>query len=185
MRLNAFRISKTRVSCLGTSWRRNELITLTLPKSGVARTVCYVNCLVQTTANTKTCLPTNNYGEHRKAPFNLFSATTTVNKRKVPKKERKSTAKSKSRHFFLWTTTNRKNGLNFMFAYGKLQKRCLFFVGAYGELEKKRLKKRTPPAKKKAATKKIARVEKCCAPKIACCAARNHPRGGCCAKRLF
>ena len=66
VRLNAFRISKTRVSCLGTSWRRNELITLTLPKSGVARTVCYVNCFVQPTANTKTCLPTNNYGEHEK-----------------------------------------------------------------------------------------------------------------------
>ena len=30
-----------------------ELITLTLPKSGVARTVCYVDCFVQLTTNTK------------------------------------------------------------------------------------------------------------------------------------
>ena len=43
---------------LGMSWRRNELITLTVPKSGVARTVCYVNCFVQHMANIKTYLPT-------------------------------------------------------------------------------------------------------------------------------
>ena len=53
VRLNASRTSKRRESCLGMSWRINELITLTLPKSGVARTVCYVNCFVQPTANTK------------------------------------------------------------------------------------------------------------------------------------
>ena len=47
VRLNAFRSSKRRVSCLGMSWRRNELIALTLPNSGVARTVCYVICFVQ------------------------------------------------------------------------------------------------------------------------------------------
>ena len=33
--------------------------------------------------------------------------------------------------------------------------------------------------------KKTRENEKCCAPKTACCAARNQPRGGCCAKRLF
>ena len=39
LQLNASRTSKRRVSgCLGMSWRRNELMTLTLPKSGVART---------------------------------------------------------------------------------------------------------------------------------------------------
>ena len=31
----------------------------------------------------------------------------------------------------------------------------------------------------------VAHGEKCRAPKIACCAARNQPRGGCCAKRPF
>ena len=48
--------------------------------------LCYVNCFcfVQPTATTKTCLPINNYGEHRKAPFNLFSAT--ANRRKCLKK---------------------------------------------------------------------------------------------------
>ena len=51
--LIASRTSKRRVSCLGMSWRRNELITLTLPKSGVVRTVCYVNGFVQPTANTR------------------------------------------------------------------------------------------------------------------------------------
>ena len=51
--LNASRTSKRCVSCLGMSWRRNELITLTLPKSGVVRTVCYVNGFVQPTANTR------------------------------------------------------------------------------------------------------------------------------------
>ena len=60
VRLHSSRTSKRRVSCLGMSWRRNELITLTLPKSGVARTVCYVDCFVQPTANTTTCLPINN-----------------------------------------------------------------------------------------------------------------------------
>ena len=69
---NASRTSKRRVSCIGMSWRRIELITLTLPKSGVARTVCYVNCFVQPMANTKTCLAINNSGEYRKAPFNFF-----------------------------------------------------------------------------------------------------------------
>ena len=58
-RLNASRTSKRRVLCLGMSWRRNELIKITLADSGVARTVCmlvvYVNCFVQPTANTKTC----------------------------------------------------------------------------------------------------------------------------------
>ena len=44
VRLHSSRTSKRRVSRLGMSWRRNELITLTLPKSGVARTLCYVNC---------------------------------------------------------------------------------------------------------------------------------------------
>ena len=60
VRLHSSRTSKRRVSRLGMSWRRNELITLTLPKSGVARTVCYVDCFVQPTANTTTCLPINN-----------------------------------------------------------------------------------------------------------------------------
>ena len=84
---NASRTSERRVSCLGMSWRRNKLITVTLPKSRVARTVCYVNCFVQTTANTKTCLPINNHGEYRKSPFNLFSA---------PANRRKSLHKRKS-----------------------------------------------------------------------------------------
>ena len=39
-------LEKACVSCLGMSWRRNELITLTLPKSGVARTVCYNTLIV-------------------------------------------------------------------------------------------------------------------------------------------
>ena len=85
-RLNASRTSKRHASCLGMSWRRNELIPLTLPKSGVARTVCYVNYFVQPMANTKMCLPINNYGKHRKAPFNVFSAT--ANRRKCLKKSK-------------------------------------------------------------------------------------------------
>ena len=52
VRLNASRTSKRCVSCFGMSCRRNELITFTLLlKSGVARTVCYVNCFL--TANTE------------------------------------------------------------------------------------------------------------------------------------
>ena len=93
VRLNASRTSKRRVSYLGMSWRRNELITLTLPKSGVARTVCYVNCFVQPKANTKTYLPINNYGEYRKAPFSLFSAT--ANRRKCLKKSKSLRRKAK------------------------------------------------------------------------------------------
>ena len=57
VRLNASRTWKRRISCLGMSWRRNELIKITLADSGVARTVCmlvvYVNCFVQPTANSK------------------------------------------------------------------------------------------------------------------------------------
>ena len=111
VRLNTRRTSKRRVSYLGMSWRRNELITLTLLKLGVARTVCNVinNCF-QLTANTKTCLlipliPINNYGEYRTAPFNLFSAAT--NGRKCLKKS-KSLRRIARANFFLSTRANRK-----------------------------------------------------------------------------
>ena len=119
VRPNAFLTSKKRVSCLG---RRNELITITLPNSGVARTVCYVVCFVQPTANTKTCLPINNYGEYRKFLFDLFSAT--ANRRKCLKNG-KFTANTKRRHFF-FDSANSKIGLNF-YRLRRIAKNIYFF----------------------------------------------------------
>ena len=94
VRLNASRTSKRRVSCLGTSSRRNGLITLTLLKSGIACEVYYASCFVQPMANTKTCLPIHNYGEYRKAPFFCFRQRRIE---QVHKKELKPTANSKRR----------------------------------------------------------------------------------------
>ena len=85
---------------------------------------------VQPTANTQTCLPISNYGEYRKAPFNLFSAT--ANRRQCLKKNKSLRRTAKGANLFLSTTANRKIGLFFFFAYGELEKRCPFLF-AYGE----------------------------------------------------
>ena len=185
VRLNASRTSKTRVSRLGTFWRRNELTTLTLPKSGVARTVCYVNRFVQPAANTKTCLPINNYGECRKAPFNLFSAT--ANRRKRLNKSKSLLRIAKGGKIFFSIPANRKVGLIFFFAYGEMQQKVLCF---FTRLRRIRTNTPSPPPsyygeKNRPQQIKNACGEKCCTPKIVCCAARNQPRGGCCAGRLF
>ena len=64
--------------------RADHTHTPRLPKSGVARKVCYHTLIVFSLWRIpKTCLPTNKSGEYLKQPFNLFSA----NGKKVPKKE--------------------------------------------------------------------------------------------------
>ena len=166
------------------SWRRNELITVSLPKPRVARTVCYVNCFVQPTANTKTCLPKNNHGEYRKSPFNLFSAQ--ANRRNCLKK-RKSLRRIPKRAIYIFPTRRigqsaffssrlrlirHRDAHHFFLPMANLIQRCQHFLVAYGE-KKGRNKKKRPAAKK------------CWAPKIACCAKGNQPCGDCFVKRLF
>ena len=128
VRLYASRTSTKRVSCLGMSWRRNELIALTLPKSGVARTTCYVNCFVQPTANTETCLRINHSGEYRKAPFNWFSAT--ANRRKCLKKSKSLRRIAKGAKLFLSTTANGKIGLDFFSPTVNCEKGASFFFSS-------------------------------------------------------
>ena len=60
---------------------------------------------------------------------------------------------------------------------GELQKRCLFFFAAYGELETNAQREFFDSGKKKDRNKKNPLRR---ASKISCCAARNQPRGGCC-----
>ena len=87
--------------------------------------------------------------EYRKAPFNFFSATAN------------------SERCFS-TTAKREKGLYKFFAYGDSEKKVLHFFAP-------------PQAKKTCAktTKKNDCGEKCCVPKIVCCAARNQ------AQRLY
>ena len=70
VRLNASRTSKRRVSCLGMSWRRNELITLTLPKSGVARTASMLRWLFCSAYGECQNVPTNK--QLRRIPKSAF-----------------------------------------------------------------------------------------------------------------
>ena len=135
------------------SWSGNELITVALPKSGEARTACYVIVFVQPTANTKTCLPINNYGEYRKFLFDLFSAT--ANRRKCLKNG-KFTANTKRRHFF-FDSANSKIGLKFLSPAANCKK-GVFFLPAYGKLDTKMPTfYSSPTAKGKDATKKSLR----------------------------
>ena len=76
---------------------------------------------VQPTANTQTCLPISNYGEYRKAPFNLFSAT--ANGRECLTKTKRLRRKARGPIFFLSTTANREIGPLFFFADGEFEKK--------------------------------------------------------------
>ena len=97
-----------------------------------------------------------------KTSFNLFSATS--NRRKCLKKSKTLRRIAEGTNLFLSTTANSKKYV-FFSDYGELEKRCPNFFSV--------------------ATKFFACGEKGCALKIARCAARNQPRRGCCAERLF
>ena len=64
VRPNAFLTSKKRVSCLGMSW-----IAVTLPKSGVARTICYVNCFDSAHGEYQNVLTNKNFRRMPKSAF--------------------------------------------------------------------------------------------------------------------
>ena len=103
--------------------------------------------------------------EYRKAPFNCFSATAN-------RKKQEKLMASSNVPFLSSTTANRK-GAYFFFRLRRIRKNVLQFrFSDSGE-------------KKNAQRKKPGCGKKCCTPKIAYCAMRNQPRGGCCAKRLF
>ena len=102
---------------------------------------------------------TKNYGEHRipkSAVFFFFLIEKGASKRISLRRIAKSS--------FISTTANRKIGKgsskrkNAYYDVRRFRKKLLRFFFAFGE--------------------------KCCAPKVACCAARDQPRGSCCAKRL-
>ena len=57
-------LEKARIIPWDVSEKKGSVI---LTKSGVACTVCYVNCFGQPTTTSKTCLPISNSGEYRKA----------------------------------------------------------------------------------------------------------------------
>ena len=137
------------------SWRRNELITVTLPTAGAARRVCYVNSFVQPTANTKTCLPINNHGEYRKSPFNLFSPTS--NRRKCLKKTKSLPRTPKGANFF---PIRRIVKLAFFLHAANCRRGVCFSSRLRRIRHKDEKKKKSPTANRKAATKKKSCGEK-------------------------
>ena len=78
----------------------------------------------------KTCLPTiNNYGEYRKAPVDLFSAT--ANRRKCLKKSKSLRQTANGANLFSSPTANRKIAL-FLSPTANCKKGVFFC--AYGDL---------------------------------------------------
>ena len=111
-----------------------------------------------------------------KSAFNLNSAT--ANRRKCLKKSKSLRQIAKGANLFLSTTANRKIGLVYFFRLRTAN--CK--KGPYFSFSPTANCKKGSPTfffavDKKAATKKITCGENCCAPKTACCAARNQPRG--------
>ena len=144
---------------------------------------CFVQHIYM--ANIKTCLPTinNYYGEHRKAPFNLFSATTYSEQKKVPKKSKSLRRIAKGANLFLSPTANRKIALFFFSSPTVNCKKELSFFLRLRRIKKKATSFSPPTAKKRAATtvfrlrRKMLRLKnrllRCAQPALAAAVAQN------------
>ena len=73
-------------------------------------------------------LPINNYGESRKEPLNLFSATANRRKFLFKKRKKKRIRRvAKGGNLFLSNTANRKIGLDFCRLLWRIAKKVLIF----------------------------------------------------------